>query len=480
MAPTELLVGLDIGTTMTKAAVVGPGGEEMSWGTVPTPWGAVPSGAEARPSDILGAAVWAICDALRAAPPGRVVGLGVTSMAETVVLLGKDGLPVAPSIAWHDARGEEEAADLARVFGATAFSERTGLVASPECTLVKLAWLSRHNGPPVQRALSVADWVVHSLGGEQMAEASLASRTGALSLAGRHWWAEGLKWAGAPEDLFPPVVQAGEPAGRANLDFLARSLGVGHHHFQALERLRGAALTSAGHDHLCVAAGLGAIGPAQVLDSCGTSEAFVTTVPPLDERAVGRAVQAGLNAGWNTVPGTYALLTGQLMGLMLERVLALLGVAGPDGLAGLDAAAQSEPAGSLRVVQDGSGTPASIIGVGATASPAALWSAALDSLSDGAVRITRAMGAIAGPAEELVISGGWARCTGLRQRRRTLLPAMRWPAVTEAGARGAALFGGCAAGLFAGPADFPMPADRPPLPVGSSGREASAGVGPVC
>jgi sugar (pentulose or hexulose) kinase len=461
MPPADLLVGLDIGTTRTKAAVVGPGGEEVSWGSVPTPWKAVPSGAEAEPADILDAAVRAIGDALDAAPPGRVVGLGVTSMAETVVLLGEDGLPAVPSIAWHDGRGEDEAAELTRVFGSTAFSERTGLVASPMCTLAKLAWLSRHNGPPVQRALSVADWVVHSLGGDQVAEASLASRTGALSLVGRRWWVEGLEWAGAPPDLFPPVVQAGEPAGQATLDVLARTLGVGRHHPQALARLRGAILTSAGHDHLCVAAGLGAIGPVQVLDSCGTAEAFVRTVPTLDEREVGSAVEAGLNAGWNTVPGTYALVAGHLLGLMLERVLALLGVVGPDALAALDAAAERTPAGSLRVVQEGFDTPACILGLRATASPAALWSAALNCVSDGAARVTGAMGAIAGPVQELVLSGGWARCAGLRKRRQELAPGLRWPAVTEAGARGAAMFGGCAAGLYAGPGDFPVPVDRP-------------------
>ena len=225
-------------------------------------------------------------------------------------------------------------------------------------------------------------------------------------------------------------------------------------------RLTGAALTSAGHDHLCVAAGLGAVGPAQILDSCGTAEAFVRAVPALDEAAVSRAVEAGLDAGWNTVPGMYALLSGQLLGLMLEHVLALLGVTGPDALAVLDAAADLTPAGPLVVVQEGFDTPASIRGVGPSASPAALWTAALDCLSTGAVRITGAMGAIAGPAQELVLSGGWARCAGLRRRREALVPTLRWPAVTEAGARGAAMFGGCAAGFFTGPGDFPVPADR--------------------
>ena len=103
---------------------------------------------------------------------------------------------------------------------------------------------------------------------------------------------------------------------------------------------------------------------------------------------MGRAVEAGLDAGWNTVPGMYALITGQLLGLMLEHVLALLGVAGPEALAALDAAGELTPAGPLVVVQEGFDTPASIRGVGPAASPAALWTAALNCLSDGAVRIT--------------------------------------------------------------------------------------------
>jgi len=95
---------------------------------------------------------------------------------------------------------------------------------------------------------------------------------------------------------------------------------------------------------MCIAAGLGAVRPGQILDSCGTAEAFVRTVPALDTPAVGRAVEAGLDAGWHTVPGMYALITGQLLGLMLERVLALLGVTGPDALAALDAAGELTPA----------------------------------------------------------------------------------------------------------------------------------------
>ena len=130
--------------------------------------------------------------ALEHAPDGPVIGVGVTSMAETGVLLDRHGRPVAPAIAWHDARGEAEAARLAADLGAERFSARTGLPVRPLLSIAKYAWL-RANHPEVAEAvrwLGVAEWVVHGLGGEQVAELSLASRTGLLDLERRAWWDE--------------------------------------------------------------------------------------------------------------------------------------------------------------------------------------------------------------------------------------------------------------------------------------------------
>jgi sugar (pentulose or hexulose) kinase len=454
----ELLVGVDVGTTMTKAAVVTAQGREVSWGSVPTPWRPVPTGAEMDPLDLLDAVARAINAALDGAPAGPVIGLGVTSMAETVALLGDDGRPVAPAIAWHDTRGAEEAADLVRVFDRATFSGCTGLAPSPVCTLVKLAWRSRHQGVAATRALSVADWVVHALGGEQVAEASLASRTGALVLNGRRWWPEALQWAGVPADLFPPVVQAGQLVGHVTGEALRAFPGSPAQTAPSLGRLLGAALASAGHDHICVAAGTGAIGRGALLDSCGSAEALVRTVAPLDEDGLRRAVASGLTAGWHTAPERFSLLGGQSLGLMLSPILRLLGV-DDDGLEAFDTAALGTSAGSLRVVRDGVYSHPSITGVGPDASPAALWNAALDEASEGAARVIRATEREAGPADELVLTGGWSHLAGLRQRKARLLSGARWPDLVEAGARGAALFGGCAAGLFDGPFAFPAPQD---------------------
>jgi sugar (pentulose or hexulose) kinase len=100
------------------------------------------------------------------------------------------------------------------------------------------------------------------------------------------------------------------------------------------------------------------------------------------------------------------------------------------------------------------------MGIGLGASPAALWSATLDAVTEGAQRLVQNMDSIAGPTEEVVLTGGWVRCAGLRRRRRQMFRRVRWPALVEAGARGAALFGGVAAGLFDGPEAFPQPQER--------------------
>src|SRR4051794_3006958 len=238
----DLLLGLDLGTTSCKAAVVTLEGEEVAHGQAPLTWTTVPTGAEIAPAGFLDCARAAALDALSAAPAGRLAGLGVSSMAETGVLLDARGEPVTAAIAWHDSRGEEEAARLAEQLAA--FPSMTGLSARALRTVAKYRWLRDHV-PETEhgvRWLSVAEWVVHGLGGEQAAELSLASRTGWLDLHARAWWDEALAWSGVPAGLLPEPVAAGTPLGQVG---------------DALPETRGAVLAVGGHDHLSAAVGAG-------------------------------------------------------------------------------------------------------------------------------------------------------------------------------------------------------------------------------
>jgi sugar (pentulose or hexulose) kinase len=112
----ELLLGIDMGTTWCKAAVVTPDGGELAHHRVPLPWQAVPTGAEIEPRRLLQVALAAAGGSLDRAPAGRVVGVGVTSMAEAGALLDAADRPVAP----ERPRVEEAAARGAALFPGSA------------------------------------------------------------------------------------------------------------------------------------------------------------------------------------------------------------------------------------------------------------------------------------------------------------------------------------------------------------------------
>jgi sugar (pentulose or hexulose) kinase len=446
----ELLVGIDVGTTLCKAAVVrAADGTEVAHGSARTPWTEVPTGAELAPGRLLEAALAATAAALEQAPAGPVAGVGVTSMAETGVLLDPTGRPVAPAIAWHDARGEAEAARLGLDLGADRFPARTGLPVRPLWSVAKYAWLKAHH-PAVADAvrwLGVAEWVVHGLGGEQVAELSLASRTGLLDLERRAWWEEARAWAEAPPRLLADLVQAGTPAGKA---------GGGR-----LPRLAGATLTVAGHDHLSASVGAGATRPGDLFDSCGTAEALIRGVPPpVAPDDVRRLVAAHVTVGWHVLPDRLALLGSSRAGLALKRFLGLLGVGDDQARDELDrAAAAVSPGSDGLAVRDMFGDRATLEGIGADPGPALVWRAALEAVAGRAAELRAHIESVAGPSRRLVLAGGWARSPAARSVKRAVLGPFEWPPVAEAGARGAALLAGVAAGRYAGIGDLPEAAN---------------------
>ena len=293
---TDLLLGIDVGTTWCKAAAVSLDGRELAHDRAPVSWRAVGDGAEIDPEQLFELALRAGSGVVRRAGSGRVVGVGVTSMAETGALLDGGEAVVTPGIAWHDGRGGEEAELLRREIGEERFSSVTGLPASYFCTLAKYRWLRAHEPAATRGArwLNVAEFVVRRLGGEQVADLSLASRTGMLDLDEQAPWAEALDWADAPAGLLPATAPSGTPAGRAGA---------------ALDEARGAVLCVAGHDHLCAAVGAGAVADDDVFDSCGTAEAFVRPLrPPTPPALRSRAVAAGATVGWHAIAGRQVVL----------------------------------------------------------------------------------------------------------------------------------------------------------------------------
>jgi sugar (pentulose or hexulose) kinase len=450
----DLLLGIDVGTSACKAAVVDAAGAERAHGQAATPWRRVPTGAELEPEALFQAVVTAARAALAAAPAGRVIGVGVTSIAESGVLLDARGDALAPVIAWHDSRGEQQARRIADDLGAERFVERTGLPASPLCSLAKLRWLADDRAATrfAARWLNVAEWVVRRLGGREVAELSLASRTGLLELAARTPFADALAWAGLPDDLLPELVPGGTHAGTLDPS--------------ALPEAGGAALTVAGHDHLVAGVGVGVVAPGDVLDSCGTAEALVRVVaPPLDANSVRRSVAGGVTVGWHVAEGRQALLGGIWSGLALQGVLDALGVGDADRDA-LDAGALAlDPGAGPALELDLHSLERRPPPLPAGLAPELIWRGAVDAVAAEVAAVLERIESVAGPRRKLVVTGGWARDRAVLASKRRL-DAVEAPPVVEAGARGAALLGGVAAGLFS--SVDTLPSITTPVPAGRS------------
>jgi sugar (pentulose or hexulose) kinase len=430
----ELLLGLDVGTSAVKAAVFDAAGDELARGSAATPWRTVRTGAELDPGALLQAALTAAAEALEQAPDGHLAGIGVASMAETGVLVDDRGRPAVPSIAWHDTRSDAEAERIAADLGRETFAERTGLPASPLCTLSKFRWMRDH-WPETERGrrwINVAEWIVQGLGGAELSESSLASRTGFYDLHARAPWHAALEWAGAPADLVGDHAPAGTPLGRASGD--------------ALPGARGAALAVGGHDHLAAAVGVGAAGEDEVLDSCGTAEAWVRASKPLAGDRVRRAVADGITVGWHAVEGRHALLGSIRSGAVLRTVLDLLGIEG-ERRAELEAAALEAEPGDIDVAGF-HGEPLTITGILPGTSPAALYRAALESIGRAGALVLARMEAVTGPARRLVVTGGWAAGEAARAVKERHLGRFEYSPAISTGARGAALAAGRAAGLW--------------------------------
>jgi sugar (pentulose or hexulose) kinase len=423
-------LGVDVGTSSTKAVVYSDAGHPVGAGRAATPWYTGPHGVEVDAIALRDSAFTAIEEAMGAASGEPVGGVGVTSMGETGILVDGHGAPVAPAIAWHDGRDTAEATQLACEIEPASFTRRTGKPPTNQFALTKHRWLVANL--PASRAavrrFNVAEWVARGLGGDEVSERSLASRTGWLDIAREAFDAELLAWSGAAPSLMPPLVTAGQPVGIATHP-----------------RLAGAVVTIAGHDHQAAAVGAGVAAAGDVLDSHGSAEAVLRTVTAgLAAEQVDALAAAGITTDLAVRVGCWSLLGGTQGGLVLRRTLDGLGVAWAD-LADLDAAALADAAREPATDAD-QNADAVPVGAGAT------WRAAIESETRDAAERMATMARIVGPHQRLVVTGGWCASAAVLAAKRRLFGPLTVADAAETGTLGAATLAARAAGAL-GPDD---------------------------
>jgi sugar (pentulose or hexulose) kinase len=437
MTWVEAVVGVDLGTTSTKVLVQHVDGQQLALVEASTPWittvaGGTETTATRLEELLLGALRAAVEQAEMRVGALRILGLAVTGFAESGVLLDPSGRARTPVIAWFDRRGEEQIADLTsrRPDFGRQFVRRTGLRWSNQASLAKLLWFADQGLTLTSghRWASIPEYLVHRLGGDLVSEPSLASRTGLLDQNTQLIWRDGVTSVGLPTSLLLDPIRAGTAVGTVCFAGLPKSL-------------QGAALTVAGHDHPVAAIGVGATGDDELFNSTGTADVIARSLPGLltdtqREELVGH----GVSVGSHILPETTLILGGVRGGLLLRRVLTLLGGGDGDARDRLDAAAlqvDALPAG-LRVSGAGHTGGDVVLQIRDDAHPAAVWAAATRYTAAETRNLLDALHVVIRPHRRAIASGGWTRMASVRQAKMAAIEHLEFSTAPEPGVLGAA------------------------------------------
>ena len=276
----EVVVGLDCGTSSTKAATTGSDGRVRDVASVGYPLLVpAPGRAEIDPRQLQAAALSALVDvvALARARGDVVIGVALCAAMHGLVPMAADGAPTGPLLTWADGRAGPQADALRSAGRARGLHARTGTPVHPMSPLVKLAWWGERDARLLRetpRWGGVKELLVGALcDAGHVVDLSCASATGLLDLESQQWDDEALAVAGVRPGQLPEVLSTlAVLAMRADV---ARAAGLS----PATPVVVGAA------DGVLANLGVGVVRPGTAAVSIGTSAALRIAVnrPKVDD-----------------------------------------------------------------------------------------------------------------------------------------------------------------------------------------------------
>ncbi|HXB92451.1 MAG TPA: gluconokinase [Puia sp.] len=195
------VIGVDIGTTNTKAIAFTERGEIL--GSVSASYPTYSDGTgrhELDPDQLLGAVLRVLADLGRqTAGKDRLAGISFSCAMHSLIVVDAAGCPLTRASTWADIRSEAFARALKTGETGRRIYRQTGTPIHPMSPLSKLLWM-REKEPAIfgraARFISIKEYIWWRLFGEYEIDHSIASATGLFDIYKKDWYTESLELAG--------------------------------------------------------------------------------------------------------------------------------------------------------------------------------------------------------------------------------------------------------------------------------------------
>jgi xylulokinase len=278
----RLLLGIDVGTTGVRGAVVDERGCVVAEANEACPPDAPAPGRAEADAEAWWSAVCAVIGRIRDRTPlSRIEGVGVTGQAPTAVLVDASARPVRPAILWLDVRAESQARALDAALGPGRAEAIGGNRMHAYYLGPKLAWLRAHEPDVLDRTALVLQshaFVAMRLTGAAGCDPSTAMLCAPLFDARtRAWSPEAARAVGVNAGILPNIVQAHDVLGAVTREAAART-GLSE----------GVPVVAGGGDFAASALGAGVVDEGQACLMLGTAGnlALPMARPRFDSRLV--------------------------------------------------------------------------------------------------------------------------------------------------------------------------------------------------
>ena len=276
---TNYMLGIDIGTTSTKAVLFSEKGAVIQYENIGYPlYTPDISTAEQNPEEIFQAVLQVITNIMKQHSDKSLSFISFSSAMHSVIAMDDQDQPLTPAIAWADNRSEAWAHRIKDKMNGHEIYKRTGTPIHPMSPLSKIAWI-QNDRPEIavktKKYIGIKEFIFKRLFDEYVVDHSIASCMGLMNLEKLDWDEEALSIAGITPDQLSKLVPTTQIFSNCNPS-LAQQIGIDPH----------TPFVIGASDGVLSNLGVNAIRKGEVAITIGTSGAIRTIIdkPQTDEK----------------------------------------------------------------------------------------------------------------------------------------------------------------------------------------------------